>query len=353
MPTSFDPIACGRRAFESVERLGIVPTPENFAIWFEYHGGLNPELCHLVDLLLAQPRRFDEQMMASIHQTFMAHASERTALRRASERMLGLLQEVGAMVGEAGVDASRFGAVVRDTSHAVVASSVSLADLIQRVEQEARDMAVRSESLARHLAGAAERISVLERSLDDVRRDAATDGLTGLHNRRAFDGRLRELAGSAMNSGDSVALLMVDIDHFKRVNDKWGHQIGDQVLRLVAAMLTASVRPEDFLARYGGEEFAAILPGATPGEAHAVAERVRRGFEGRQLVVRNSGKAIGGVTLSVGGACYEPGEPMAAWIDRADAALYAAKQGGRNQVQIAADTGVRGDASVAQGVPVA
>src|SRR4029077_6394681 len=126
-------------------------------------------------------------------------------------------------------DAGRFGMVVRDTSSALAGASVCPADLIQRVEQEARDMAARSDSLSYHLAEAAERITMLESSLDDVRRDAVTDGLTGLHNRRAFDARLRDLAYEAAKFGAPLCLLLLDIDHFKRINDSFGHQIGDEV----------------------------------------------------------------------------------------------------------------------------
>jgi diguanylate cyclase len=336
LTTGFDPKACGRLAYGSLERLGIVPSPDNFAIWYEYHSGLNPELRHLVDTLQSHARRFDEQMMAAIHRKFMAHAREREAVQQASARMLGMLQEVGSMVGEAGANADRFGAAVRDSSSAFVAGGLGLPELIQRVQAEARDMAARSETLARHLDGAAERIHALERSLDDVRRDAQTDGLTGLHNRRAFDARLRALAGEAMNSGAPLCLLLADVDHFKKVNDTWGHPIGDQVLRLVATVMRQAMRDDDFVARYGGEEFAAVLPGTAPDSARAAAERLRQGFEGRHLVVRNSGQTIGGVTLSVGGACYDPGEPLVDWLGRADAALYAAKRAGRNRVHMAA-----------------
>lgn len=331
----YDPAEWGHAAYASVIRLGITPTPDNFAIWFEYHSGLNPELCHLVDLLLRSTARADDQTMAAVHRRFFAHAREREALRNATERMQGLLQEVGTVVGDAGQEARSFGVVVHDASHAFVASATSLPLLIQRLREEARAMAERTEMIGQHLAGAAERIQVLERSLDDLRQDAATDGLTGLHNRRSFDTRLRHAAGMAMNTGEPLALVLIDIDHFKRVNDEWGHQTGDQVLRLVAATLTAAVRPQDFVARYGGEEFGLILPATTQGDAHAIADRVRRSFEGRRIVARNSGKTIAGLTISAGGAGYEPGERLADWVERADRALYAAKQEGRNRVRMA------------------
>jgi len=330
-----DPGTCGRNAFDSVIERGITPTPDNFAIWYEYHSGVNPELRHLVDLLVSAPGRCDDQTMAAVHRKFFAHVREREALRDASERMQSLLHEVGAVVGDAGQDARSFGDVVRDTSTAFVAGASPLPLLIQRLREEAQAMAERSEAIGQHLAGAAERIQLLERSLDDMRHDAETDGLTKLHNRRSFDNRLRDTAGKAMNSGEPLALVLIDIDHFKRVNDSWGHQTGDQVLRLVAATLTAESRPGDFVARYGGEEFTMILPDTGPDAAFALADRLRRSFEGRQMVARGSGKIIGAVTVSAGGACYEPGERLSDWVERVDTALYTAKQSGRNRVCMA------------------
>jgi len=329
------PAECGRAAFDSVVQLGITPTPDNFAIWYEYHSGLNPELRHLIDLLLSKTGRCDDQTMAAVHRKFFSHTRERDALRAASARMQGLLHEVGEAVGDAGTGARMFGAVVRDTSNAFAAGTTTLPVLIQRLRAEAHAMAERNEAIGQHLAGAAERIILLERSLDGLRQDAATDGLTKLNNRRSFDVRLRESAGEAMNSGEPLCLVLMDIDHFKRVNDRFGHQTGDQVLRLVAEALTANTRPDDFVARYGGEEFALIMAATAPETAVTVAERIRRSFAGREIVTRGSGTSIGTVTISGGVALYEPGERLPDWVERADQALYGAKKGGRNRVILA------------------
>ena len=165
-----------------------------------------------------------------------------------------------------------------------------------------------------------------------MRREATTDGLTEIANRRAFDTILRETAGEAMNSGDDLSVLMIDIDHFKIFNDTWGHQTGDDVLRLVAATLQQSIRGQDTAARYGGEEFAVILPATSLSAAVAVGSNIRRACERLQFVTRDTQQAVGTVTVSIGGACYEPGEALSNWIRRADAALYRAKQEGRNRV---------------------
>ncbi len=336
MVAPIDPTACGRAAFASMSDHLVTPTPDNFAIWYEYHSGLNPELSHLINLLLTRPRAFNEQLLSSIYQRFFVHAKERAALQDTATRMMAVLQEVSGVVEAASADADRNTTSLRETSRSIPTEAAALPALIARLRDEVQEMAARSARLGDHLVGAVERIQALERSLHAVQRDAATDSLTGLSNRRTFDARLRAAAGMAMNSGEALSLVFLDIDHFKRFNDTWGHQVGDQVLRLVAATLNAQIRPSDLAARYGGEEFGVILPTTPPQDAVEVGDRIRRSFEGKRLVVRNSGQTIDGLTVSIGVACYDPGEALDGWIARADKALYAAKAAGRNRVVISA-----------------
>ena len=329
-----NPTAWGTAAFASMSEQGVVPTPDNFTIWYEYHSGLNLQLGQLIDILLQNNRQIDEAMLASIHKRFFDHGRERAALQTASARILALLQEVVGMVEHAGAGASRSNAALKEISAAFAEGSADLPNLINRLCDEARELTERTEQIGQNLAGATERIHTLERSLQEVQRDAATDALTGLNNRRTFEAKLREAAGYAMNSGAPLSLAIFDVDHFKRVNDTWGHQIGDQVLRLVASTLTSLIRPTDIAARYGGEEFGIILPATPTASAAEVSNRIRRAFEGKRMIARNSDTTIDGLTVSAGVARYDPGEPLSDWVERADKALYAAKEAGRNRVMV-------------------
>jgi len=161
---------------------------------------------------------------------------------------------------------------------------------------------------------------------------SSRDALTGLANRRAFDLALAREIDRVARSGEPALLLALDIDHFKRVNDRYGHGAGDQVIKAVAMALLDSVRPMDLVARVGGEEFAIILPNCASSFGETVAERVRRRVE-RMPVGVAPGQEIA-VSVSIGGA-FAPQwvrSTPALWVERADQQLYRAKNQGRNLV---------------------
>ena len=135
-----------------------------------------------------------------------------------------------------------------------------------------------------------------------------------------------------------LSLIMCDIDHFKRVNDMFGHHVGDEIIRALAGVIEASVRETDTVARYGGEEFAIILPGTKQQGAKETAERIRLKFGAKQFSIRDTKQKIGQVTASFGVAEYRPGDDVQTFVQKADAMLYEAKARGRDRV---ADFGVR------------
>jgi diguanylate cyclase (GGDEF)-like protein len=174
----------------------------------------------------------------------------------------------------------------------------------------------------------------LQSLIDKLCELSLRDPLTGLANRRHFRTVLGREIDAVARSGDSTLLLMLDIDHFKKVNDTYGHLAGDQVLQAVAKCLASCVRPMDTVARYGGEEFAAILPSCPASFGKVVAERIRETVS--ELSVSVSPLVSIKVTLSIGGA-YAPEwvrSTPALWTDRADIQLYRAKSEGRNRVYI-------------------
>ena len=165
-----------------------------------------------------------------------------------------------------------------------------------------------------------------------AQRDASTDGLTGLANRRLAEDRLQSERARAIRRREPLTVAMVDLDHFKHVNDTWGHAVGDLTLVMVAGALQEQVRAIDLAARFGGEEFLVILPGTEPEQAVAVMERIREHI--RDLAIPAPGDTLR-VTASVGLACLRPSETVGELLARADAALYRAKALGRDRCEVA------------------
>ena len=175
----------------------------------------------------------------------------------------------------------------------------------------------------------------IKRLHDDLRQASLTDPLTGLYNRRYLQERLPEECGRAMKGDYSFVSLMIDLDHFKRVNDRLGHPAGDQVLALFARTVRGLFRREDLLARYGGEEFVAVLSGASPEEGLARAERVREAVRATPFPGGSRGPLF--ITCSIG-LCPFPHPRLRdaeSLLQALDAALYRAKKEGRNRVYAA------------------
>ena len=229
-----------------------------------------------------------------------------------------------------------------------MADRLSAGDLGARVALRRREapelhlLARTLNAMAAAVAGAQARLAESELR---YRRLAGTDGLTGLANRRTFDEAYEREWRRAAREGSPLSLLLLDVDHFKLFNDRYGHLAGDDCLRAIAEAATAmGCRPGDLVARYGGEEFAVLLPGTDREAAAEVAERVRLGVAARK--VPHSGSPAGVVTISVGLATAQPrpesggneaggdrtADAKAAALVQADAGLYAAKRGGRNRV---------------------
>jgi diguanylate cyclase (GGDEF)-like protein len=177
----------------------------------------------------------------------------------------------------------------------------------------------------------------LMRELLHARRDASHDALTGLFNRRAAAELLSQERARALRQRTPLSVLMLDIDHFKRINDHWGHAAGDGVLLALADALRQELRVNDIGVRHGGEEFLVILPAASAMQAFEAAERIRT--EIGRLAIPLDG-AVESITVSVGIATFDGLEPDGALIARADAALYQAKQSGRNRSIASAAPGV-------------
>lgn len=321
-------------AFALMASHGVVPIPENFRLFFEYAASDNPPLRLAVDAALASGAPFTPHLLARLRQHIVNDSRAIEDLDTLSKDVSAALDSVLVTLETAGKDALSYGQTLSGAIEEMVSdqSPLTMRRLVDGLMGATQAMEARARILEDELQRSSIEVSDLKTKLDDVRKESLTDPLTGIPNRKSFDTALANAVHDANETGEEFALCMCDIDHFKSFNDSWGHQIGDQVLRLVGGCLSENVKGRDTAARYGGEEFAIILRQARLEHALGLASQIRKHVESKKLVKKSTGDSLGAITISLGVAQFRPGETAADLLQRADACLYAAKRAGRNCV---------------------
>ncbi|MFO1035577.1 MAG: GGDEF domain-containing protein [Geminicoccaceae bacterium] len=312
----------------------ISPTPECYRVIFAHISGEHPSLTQALGDLQQQGHVVDEVRLAELHDRFFSHAGEERTVTRASGRLRELSDRLLHEVGSLGAGTAEYNSSLSRAQEGLSQEPApdALHDILRHMLGETSRMLDHAAALESHLRDSCLQIEALRRDLQTAWREARTDGLTGLANRKQFELALRTAAAQSAETGAPVCLLLADIDHFKQFNDTHGHLMGDHVLKLVAHILRSNVKGQDLVARFGGEEFAIVLPATRLADAYTLADKLRDLVASRHVQLRRSGDTLGRVTLSMGVSDHVLGEPSDSWIDRADQALYDAKRNGRNRV---------------------
>lgn len=323
-----------QQAFKKMHKLSIPANPNNYVVWYHYFEDSFPDLKHEIDALLKNGEAFDDAQCAKIHSKHFTTDSQSAFLESTSTNIESVIDRAVKYLEDAGSDAAEFGETLADASGGLTAQSApnDARDIIVGVVSATQQMSQRQKDLEGRLVSASNEVFDLRKEIEVARLEAATDGLTGLANRKRFDTTLSEAAAKSVAAGTEMSLLMLDIDHFKKFNDNHGHQTGDQVLKLLGRILKDCIKGQDTAARYGGEEFCVILPQTSLKSAMHLANIIRDRVARNKITNRMTGEQLGAITLSIGAAKYEAGEPLADLVSRADIALYAAKNHGRNCV---------------------
>ncbi|MGZ9108893.1 MAG: diguanylate cyclase [Micavibrio sp.] len=313
------------------------PTPDIYELWYVYYAGISPEISRAIDILIANNQKITEDRCRDLYERFLSNARSEELVRHAGDQINATIRSVSGAVKDVHTATASYSGSLASVQQRMekVKSPEEVQAIVQSMMTDTHQMLERNQKLEQELDKSSVLMQDLQRDLEQVRKEAMTDGLTGLANRKAFDAAIARVTEEADASNTAFTLLMVDIDHFKTFNDNFGHQIGDQVLRLVARTLIEGVKGKDIAARYGGEEFVIILPDTTLSAGVAVGNSLRKAVATKDVINRSSGEKLGRITMSVGVAEFTPGEKIADLIERADAALYTAKHNGRNQVAAA------------------
>lgn len=323
-----------RLAIPIMKKYGIAMTPANYAVWYEYVSGSNVALNDAVDLHIDEHGSLSDSQSADLYQRFFEREKDQTALLEMRQDLRRVLEEVLSYVTKDVRTSKKSGEnlalslkklhpdMTREQVHGV----------IEEVLSETRLAMSSGTQLTERLNSAMAEMQKLRQDLDDTKREAKTDTLTKLANRKAFDDVIAKVTKDADRSGIEVCLIFGDLDLFKNINDKHGHMVGDQVLKVVAATLKSSVKGRDLVARYGGEEFTIVLLNTSLANATKLANAIRVEIASKRIQRKDTRESLGAITMSFGVARYVPSEGIESLLQRADRALYMSKRKGRNAV---------------------
>jgi diguanylate cyclase len=322
-----------RLALRRMGEVKLAPTPINYSVFYAEAAGIDRNLQQELQGIRKEGRPLTNATVKALFQRYLVDCDE-LLTNRYREDLLNIVAETLDALSEfAGTTAAAGEGFEKKAAR--LTGSVSLENVLGVV----RELIADSRSLARHarsvesqLEDFSEDIGRLQSELKRAREEADTDGLTGLLNRRAFWNSLENCLASVNQSLPVVCLMMLDIDHFKQVNDTHGHIIGDWVLKKLSHTLRDAVKGRDKVARIGGEEFAILLPHTMVSGARSVAEDIRKRVAADRIPLGGDGVEAASVTISLGIAAYRKGESKEDFFERCDRALYRAKRQGRNRV---------------------
>lgn len=323
------------QAFSRIEELNIPATPDIFELFFSYYSGNNPEVVRSVDIMVAQDFELTLERCRELHRRLLNSDKSRETLEKAEKIVGSTLADVDEMFDSVKLSNHDFSGSMEKMS-ANISESVEPGDmknLLVNMMQETQKMVSENKALEQKLAKSSQSMQTLKQEMESVREEAFTDSLTGIANRKKFDLELVRLVSESRDQGKPLSIIFMDIDHFKSFNDTYGHQIGDQVLRLVAKCLRDGLKGRDFPCRYGGEEFVVILPETDLDGAMKIADILRETVKTKEIRNRATGESLTRVSISAGVALLSGEEEPKSWVERADKALYRAKRKGRDRVE--------------------
>lgn len=314
----------------------INPSPLNYYVWYAYFKGDQLKLRQEMDHILEDPFGYTDRLGIRLYQDYLQEDDPHDhEFDRAFKRLVQLMiQKMQAWTDRFSHHSETINHCQNSFNNAQNMDSQSLKNLTETMLHTANDMQKSSEEFQQELMASNQEIIKLQQELRQAQAASMMDELTEIGNRKAFNMALDELTEQAKDTPERLHLILTDIDHFKQFNDKFGHLVGDSVLRYFSNLMKKSQQENEVLCRFGGEEFILILKGTTQEQALARAEQIRQDLANAKLRRKDSETTLGKITASFGVATYlgPDKETLDDFIKRADDALYQAKNSGRNRV---------------------
>lgn len=331
-----DPFKLAAEALELAQQHGTPPEPETYKVWYTYAAGSSLMLNERVESLIADGAKPSVYDLSALNgEIIEGRLAGQAAEIEANDNLSREMEEVQSFIRAYLQTTERYEGAIDSTtkslSNASTANEVEM--VIALMIRENRRIRSQTRQLSCSLRETQDEIVRLQGKLTQSRKAEMQDPMTGLNNRRYFQHAIASALVHAQANNLPLSFAIADIDHFKQVNDRFGHRIGDEILKFVGTYIEGKVGAHGTVSRYGGEEFAIILPNVTIETARALLEEVREGIARARLVTSRTNKPIGVVTVSFGvSACLE-GDGIERLFERADKQLYEAKSAGRNLVR--------------------
>ncbi|MFH1092306.1 MAG: diguanylate cyclase, partial [Pseudomonadota bacterium] len=313
---------------------GIPVTPTNYRLWYEYFIGGPAELKETLDRLLKEGALFTPEITEALYQRFFSPEAAESLYRavdEAGDKVQAMAAEMVKGLVQSAARTSEYNRNLESHSDSIQRASnlMTVMEVVSAIVQETKDVRRAQDNIQQLMEGVTGELNRLQDELERKEELALTDELTNLANRRAFNIRLAEEIGRSERYGLPVALIILDLDDFKKINDTYGHLVGDRLLAMTAKAIRGVIRETDLPARFGGEEFAVICPHTDLQGVCSLANRLCRAIDQTEFTVKGTRLKA---TLSAGAAMLQPSENAEKLIDRADRSLYLAKKLGKNRV---------------------
>jgi hemerythrin len=329
------------QALRQIQELDLALDPNIFELWYTFFSGRHKALTEAVNALLAATGRPSASDITGLYEQFLYPTKAVTRIHAIGALVHSQSNALIDVIEEAS-DATH-GYETRLSSAAPRLALGRMEGGLQTIVDEllnwTMDIQTANAVLVDRLRSAADQVRKLQDQLDQVRLESMTDPLTEVGNRKYFENQLSQHVAS--DGSGPLSLLIVDLDNFKQFNDRHGHVVGDDVLRLAASTIKHNCRRDDVVCRYGGDEFAVILPRTPLREALLLGEAIRAAIAARELHRRSTHESLGRLLISIGAAEFRPGETADDFVERADHWMYAAKQARRDRTRPVSDAAAR------------
>ncbi|NRA19338.1 MAG: GGDEF domain-containing protein [Oceanospirillaceae bacterium] len=326
-----------RKAVPKMMQHNIIPNPFNFTLWYAYYSkrfpNLNDELDSVIDDFGTCPANISEKLF--LKYIIDSDAEIDSIKELFQQSVVNIVDNLAESIDQTSRQSQNFSAALNQSIVSLADSELGpeVSGLLNKISASASGLCDLNTAFQGEMSEAQQEIQSLKKQLVESQLQANTDSLTGLNNRRVFDALFRQLLEADNQS--EISLIMMDIDKFKVFNDTHGHLMGDQVLKFVGKLLKAECPAPIVPVRFGGEEFALLCPGMDLDKTREVAEDLRTKLSRIGLSNKRTGEKLPPVTASFGISISRSNEMLHHLIERADQALYTAKENGRNRVHVA------------------